>query len=228
MSLAVDTSRLIRFRALHATVAACVLLVASGGNPLLAEEFSFGALNRNYKDLVQELEPFQVGPASILVRSPQHVLRLVSHSARLIPSAAGGLDALLRVEFQGSGQIEADIEMTGLDTTVRDALVVPRQVLEIRGRLSVAQTEGGFLVRALELQPSIQVQIESELAARLFRICRPMGLVLVSLDCRELERSLTQLDVPLPQNESFFLADEEISAAEREALIRFLDLAEAE
>lgn len=218
----------IRPRAVCLAVLSCLLLGAAGSGPLHAEEFSFAALNRNYKDLVQELEPFQVGPATILVRSPQHLLRLVSHSARLTPSAAGGLDALLRVEFQGSGQIEADIDMTGLDTTVRDALVVPRQVLEVRGRLSVAQTEGGFLVRALELQPSIQVQIESELAARLFRICRPMGLVLVSLDCRELERALTLLDVPLPQNESFFLADEEISPAEREALIRFLDLAEAE
>ena len=203
-------------------------LVVDGARALRAEEFSFAALNRNYEDLVQELEPFEVGPATVLVRSPQHLLRLVSHSARLTPSAAGGLDALVRVEFQGAGRIEADIAMTGLNTTVRDALVVPRQTIEVRGRLSVAQTEGGFVVRALALQPSIQVQIESELAARLFRICRPMGLVLVSLDCRELERALTLLDVPLPQNESFFLADEEVSPSEREALVRFLDLAEVE
>lgn len=224
----VNESRRTRLHARCLLVVSWALLMGWDAPSAQAEEFSFAALNRNYKDLVQQLEPFQVGPASVLVRSPQHVLRLVSHSARLTPSAAGGLDAVLRVEFQGSGQIEADIEMTGLDTTVKDALVVPRQSIEVRGRLSVAQTEGGFLVRALELQPSIQVQIESELAARLFRICRPMGLVLVSLDCRELERSLTLLDVPLPKDESFFLADEEIGPAEREALIRFLDLAEAE
>lgn len=220
--------RTTRPRSVGLLIAVFVLASGSIAPSMHAEDFAFAALNRNYRDLVQELEPFQVGPASVLVRSPQHVLRLVSHSASLSPAAAGGLDALLRVEFQGSGQIEADIEMTGLNTTVRDALVVPRQIVEVRGRLSVAQTEGGFLVRAIELQPSIQVQIESELAARLFRICRPMGLVLVSLDCRELERALTRLDVPLPQDESFFLADEEISADERAALLRFLDLAEIE
>lgn len=220
--------RTTRPRSVGLLIAVFVLACGPIAPSVHAEEFSFAALNRNYRDLVQELEPFQVGPASVLVRSPQHLLRLVSHSASLSPASAGGLDALLRVEFQGAGQIEADIEMTGLNTTVRDALVVPRQIVEVRGRLSVAQTEGGFLVRAIELQPSIQVQIESELAARLFRICRPMGLVLVSLDCRELERALTQLDVPLPQDESFFLADEEISAEERAALLRFLDLAEIE
>ena len=193
---------------------------------VLAEDFSFGALNRNYTNLVSVLDPIEVGPATVVVRSPEHVLHLVSHSAQLAPAAAGGIDALLTVEIQGSGQIDADISMTGLNTTVHDALVVPRQTIEVRGRLSVATDEQAYVIRALELQPTIQIRIQSELATRLFKICRPMGLVLVALDCRELERSLTDLEVPLPTDRAFYLEFAELSADERARLDRFLDTAE--
>ncbi len=213
----------VRVGLLLGPVVALALLASA---PLVAEEFVFPALNRNYTNLVSELDPIEVGPAMVVVRSPEHVLRLVSHSAQLEAASDGGLDAVLTVEIQGSGQIEADISMTGLNTTVHDALVVPRQTIEVRGRLSVANGEQSYVIRALELQPTISVRIQSELATRLFKICRPMGLVLVALDCRELERSLTQLEVPLPSDRAFYFEYAELSAAERARFERFLDTAE--
>ncbi len=208
----------------------CVLLVgllllavlASAG-PALSEELSFARLNRTYTDVVSVLEPVEMGPARVTLRSPQNVVNLISHLARASASPLGGIDVVLVVEFQGSGLIEADVVMTGVDTTIKDALVVPRQSLEIRGRASVAKDETGYVVRAIELQPNVVVRIQSELASRLFRICRPMGLVLVSLDCRELERSLTMVEVALPQDQSFTLEFAELSDEERAAFDRFLD-----
>lgn len=214
-----------QLRLLRAAFAGLVL-IASMQAQALAEEFSFAELNRNYSNLVTQLDPIEVGPASVLVRSPEHVLRLVTHSARLGAASEGGIDAVLTVEIQGSGLIEADISMTGLNTTVYDALVVPRQTIEVRGRLSIASDESSYVIRALELQPSIKVRIQSELATRLFKICRPMGLVLVALDCRTLEQSLTDLEVPLPRDQAFYLEHSELSSAERAELDRFLDALE--
>ncbi|REJ74614.1 MAG: hypothetical protein DWQ36_16020 [Acidobacteria bacterium] len=209
-----------------------VLAAAGGAAAALAqrssvqvERFEFSRLDRSYDSIVDELAPVQVGPATVLLRSPSHRLDLHGHQVELVRGSAGdGLGAVLTLDVSGSGLLEADVSLGTVRSQLADELVLPRQEIRVVGRISVARGEEGYLVRPLELPEQIEVRIESRLARQLFVICRPMTLVLVNMDCVELERSLSRIRVPLPAaGDAYLLPYAEVSEAERLAFERFLD-----
>lgn len=187
-------------------------------------EFEFSQLNRSYDDVVDELAPVMVGPATVQLRTPSHTLQIHRHAARLVKGTAEGLGAALTLEVSGRGSIEADVSMGSVRTQLNDELTLPRQEISVVGRVSIASGEEGYVIRTLELPASVTVRIESRLARQLFLLCRPMGLVLVNMDCEALEDSLSNVSVPLPAaGSAYVLPYDELTAEERVAFERFLD-----
>ncbi len=210
------------------TILAATILVATGFGAIgfaaaAVSEFSFHRLNRTYEAFLTDLTPIEIGPATVKLRSPDHTLTLASNRASLAKAGDGSYDARLQIEFSGHGTIIADVTLGTLQTQIQDELTVPLQALELRSRVTVTVSPEGYTILPLELPSSVPVRIESRVAQRLFAICRPMALVLVSLDCALLERSLTLLDVPLPPaGEGYWLPAEELEPEERLRFESFL------
>ena len=185
--------------------------------------FTFDRLNRSFEGVVDQLAPVHVGPAEVVLSSPEHAFTLRRHVARLTPTPAGEHDVELEIAFSGWGLIEADVTMGTIATRLSDRVVVPAQSLAITAKARVERTEGGYLVTPTAVPPSVSVRIESQLARRLFSLCRPMGLVLVNLDCLALEAALSSIAIPLPApGSAYLLPDEELTELEREGLDLYL------
>ncbi|MEM1244996.1 MAG: hypothetical protein AAGA81_08040 [Acidobacteriota bacterium] len=192
--------------------------------PARAEEtFVFEKLNRAYSEFVQELAPIQVGGANVLLSSPQHSITLIRNQSVLHPAPEGGFLATVDLRLGGYGKLNAQVEMGSVATQLDDELALPAQSLVLRGRVDITEAAEGFWIRVLELPESVKVRIESRLAGKLFNLCRPMALVLVSLDCDLLEESLTNIEVPLPEpGETYLLPREELTDSEAKRLSAFI------
>ena len=200
------------------------LMLCASVVPATAEEtFIFSLLNREYSAFVQELAPVQVGAAQVLLSSPEHSVTMTRNITTLHPSPEGGHLATVDLRLGGFGVLNAQVEMGSMSTMLNDELALPAQGLTLKGRIEITPAEEGFWIRVLQLPPSVKVRIESQLARQLFNLCRPMSLVLVSLDCELLEDSLTNIQVPLPKpGETYLLPIEEVTAEEAAALRAYL------
>jgi hypothetical protein len=211
-----------------ARAAAVALVLAAWAAPVLAGptlEIFFRRLDRTYSSIVDRLAPIEIGPATVALRSPEHSLRILHHLATLEPDPAGGHRVAVEVRFAGEGRVEADVVMGAVASQLADDLVVPEQTLRLEGRAAIARVAEGYKVTALELPESIAVRIQSRLAGRLVGLCRPMALVLVSLDCGALEQALGVLHVPLPgSGAEYLLPAEEVEPDERARLDEYLRL----
>ncbi len=205
---------------------ACAAAFALAASAAVAEEtFVFQKLNREYTEFVQDLAPVNVGAARVLLSSPQHSITLIRNHTVLHPAPEGGHFATVDLRLGGTGTLNAQVEMGSVSTTLTDQLALPAQGLVLKGRVAITREPEGLWIRVLELPQSVTVRIESRLARQLFTLCRPMALVLVSLDCVVLEESLTNLEVPLPEpGESYLLPLEELTAKEAAALEQYLGL----
>lgn len=188
-----------------------------------AREFRFERLDRTYEAFITELAPVEIGPALVKLSSPEHSLTLVRHVARLEPLGRGEFLIDLEVRFAGVGALEADVTFGRIESHLSDQLAVPVQTLRLAGRVHMAAGAEGYLITVREIPAEVTVHIESALAQRLFGICHQMVLVLVNLDCVELEQSLTRVRVPLPgAGETYLLTYEELTEDERLTLDGFL------
>jgi hypothetical protein len=189
----------------------------------LGAEFEFARLNRTYSQFVDQLQPVVLGPVEVLLRSPQHRLELARHHATLEPAADGTHDIRLSIELSGSGTINAILRAAGLEGKLDDELVLPRQTLQMAGRIRLARSPAGYSIALVEAPPSVAVRIESQLAGRLVPLCRQMALVLVRFDCAALSDALSNVQVPLPgPGTEFALPIEELGPEEVKALDRYL------
>jgi hypothetical protein len=187
-------------------------------------ELSFRRLDRTYQSIVEQLAPIEIGPAHVSLRSPDHSLRILRHLARLTPDGTGGHRVALEVTFEGQGRVEADVVMGAVASQLADDLVIPEQTLALEGRVSIARDPEGYRVTALELPETATVQIQSRLAGRLVGLCRPMALVLVSLDCAALELALSSVAVPMPEpGAEYLLPAAEVEPDERALFDAYLD-----
>ena len=146
-----------------------------------------------------------------------------SHAVELTADPRGGHKIELELRFGGHGLIEAQVTLGKIESHISDELGVPIQSLLLVGRIEIDRSEGGYTITTIEVPEHARVRIESKLARQLFSLCRQMALVLVSMDCVELERSLTWLEVPLPTpGSSYFLPDRELTEPERLRLDDYL------
>lgn len=208
-------------------VASLVLALAAAPVPAQDETearvVSFERLNRVYESLIDDLTPVQIGPAQVLLRSPEHALTVSRHEATLRPGDDGVLETALELELAGSGRIDADITIGSLESRLSQELTVPRQTLRLEGAIKVRRSSEGYWITTVRMPEAAQVRIESELGTQLFSVCRQMALVLVALDCDAIERAVTLIRAPLPEaGGEYLIALEDVTPAERDAFDRFL------
>ncbi len=184
---------------------------------------SFERLNRVYEHLIDDLVPVSIGPAEIMLRSPEHALTVSHHAATLRPLESGVFEVALELEIAGSGRIDADVVIGSLESRLSQELTVPRQTLHLEGAITVRRAEEGYWITTERMPEAAQVRIESELGTQLFTVCRQMALVLVSLDCDAIERAVTLIRAPLPEaGGEYLIGLEDTTEDERKAFDRFL------
>lgn len=205
---------------------AVLLALAPGARAAEPEEpgfFQFESLNRSYEMDDSEVAPVRQGPVTIHLASPRNTLVIRSHSLTLRPLGDGSYRASVGVELMGSGDLTADLVTdAGGSSRLEDLVVVPRQRVELDGRVRFERVAEGWDVTALSLPPKIEIDIQSRLAGSLVTLCDQMA-VFLGLDCSGMERSLSRVEVPLPEPGSvFFLPEAELSREEAAAFEEYL------
>ncbi len=184
---------------------------------------SFERLNRVYEHLIDDLAPMRIGPAEVMLRSPEHAVTVIRHAATLRPVGDGVFEAGVELEIAGSGRIDAEVAIGSLESRLSQELTVPRQTLHLEGAVTVRRGEEGYWIVAERMPDAVQVRIESELGTQLFTVCRQMALVLVSLDCAAIERAVTLIRAPLPEaGGEYLIGMEDTTEEERRNFDRFL------
>ena len=229
-----NTPRTTARRGLLAALAAGLLLAAgaallgpaSAASPEVAPaRFSFDSLNRAYHLEDSDVAPVRQGPVTIHMTSPRNALILKDHSVTLTPHGDGSYLASVGIDLMGSGDLVADLVTdAGTSSRLEDVVIVPRQELRLDGRVRFARVPGGWDVTALSLPGEVELDIQSRLAGNLVSLCGQMA-VFLGLDCDGLDRSLSRVEVPLPEPGSvFFLPEEDLSPAEAAALDAYLGI----
>jgi hypothetical protein len=208
-----------------ASVGALAVL-ASGPAPLAqatpslateATRFEFASLNRTYVMEDSVMDPVATGGVTVAMTSPTSTLILRGHRLDLTPVGDGSYRARMAVDFMGKGALEADI-LTGdrLLSEMTDEVVVPRQEVELDGRISFLRTTAGWDITAHELPAQVTLDIRSRLIGQLYTTCASMG-VFLGLDCDGLDQSLSRVEVPLPKAGSVFELPAALLSAEEVA-----------
>ena len=198
------------------------LLIAASPAPPADQGIELTYLNQTYSDLEADLAPIQEGPLAIQLSSPSQQLTLHRNRLVLTANPGGAPDAWVEAEFEGEGDLVADIEGGTLTTQLRDRVVVPRQTVQKRGKVRIERDEESYLLHVLEAPPSVPVQIRSDLVGRLVGICKGMGLFAV-VDCVRFERALSTVNIPIRSDGQTVLRlpHARLSAADRAYLDRF-------
>lgn len=206
------------------TAGAVLLGPASAASPSATPaRFTFDSLNRAYQLEDSDVAPVRQGPVTIHMSSPRNSLVLKGHSVTLTPHGDGTYRASVGIDLLGSGDLVADlVTSAGTSSRLEDVVIVPRQEVRLDGRVRFARVPGGWDVTALSLPREVKLDIQSRLAGNLVTLCGQMA-VFLGLDCDGLDRSLSRVDVPLPEPGSvFFLPEEDLSPAEVAALDAYL------
>ncbi len=201
-----------------------IALLLLAGSPALAEDFSFPPLNRTYRDLVSDFAPLRQGPITLTLSSPNQTLTVERHLARLDRRPDGTYDGRIEIELQGKGWLIGDLDWSGTGTRFQDELRLLPQTVALTGRASVQRSPGGFTLKTLALPSTVKLKIASNLATEIVTWCdRAAILPWSGLDCRGLERSLTEVSVPLPPpGETYFLSDADLGPEGRARFEAFL------
>lgn len=180
-----------------------------------------GYLNRTWTDLAGEATAVREGPLSVRLRSPENRVTLHRNRIALAPRDGGDPDARIEAEFEGEGQLVADVGDGRFATTFTDRVSVPRQSLRVAGRARVTRDADAYHVTLVDGPASAPVEIRSDAIGRILRLCQEIGW-LAALDCGRLRQSLSTVDVPLGDRErTLRLPRERLGAEERAYLDRF-------
>lgn len=195
------------------------------GASLAPAVFEFPSLNRAYRMDDSAVAPVRQGPVTIFLSSPRNSFVLKAHSVTLLPLGDGTYRASVGVDFLGSGDLVADlVTQAGTSSRLEDLVVMPRQQVRLDGRVRFARVAEGWDVTALSLPRQVEIGIQSRLVGNLVTLCGQMA-VFLGLDCDGLDRSLSRVEVPLPEPGSvFFLPAGELTPAEAAAFDAFLGL----
>ena len=207
----------------RAVVSAVALIVASGAVALLAaatpapRELRFPSFNRVYSDVVGELAPFDLGGATVRLRSPSQLISVRDHVARVVALGGGRARGTLDIDLLGKGALVADVDFGGTVRELTDELILPPQHVTVDGVVRILRGVSGYRVIAEKLPASVPVEIRSRLVNQIESLCDGAAVLsLGAIDCGALQQSLEHPDVPLPaQGHEFFLADGDLTPSER-------------
>ena len=181
-----------------------------------------GYLNRTWTDLAGEANPVDEGALSVRLRSPENRVTVHRNRLVLVPRDGGDPDAQIEAEFEGEGQLVADVGDGRFATTFRDRVTAPRQSVRVAGRARVTRDADAYHVTLVDGPASAPVEIRSDAIGRVLRLCKEVGW-LAALDCGRLRGSLSTVHVPLGDGErTLRLPRERLGAEERAYLDRFV------
>lgn len=177
-------------------------------------------LNAVYKDLDGGLEPITQGPLTIRFSSPEHRLEVFRNRLWLRPAANGRIAVAAEVEFEGGGQLLADIEGAGVVQRFEDLVNAPRQTVFAQGEVTIDRQDDGYLFTVASRDGFVRVDVESGFAQQIQSLCGAMALMpMFSIDCAPLASALTRVGVPLPpEGTRMFLPSAWLTAEERQYL----------
>ncbi len=178
-------------------------------------------LNRVYQDLDSDLEPIRQGPIVIHVSSPEHRLEVHGNRLSLTANTDGTVDAVIEVDFEGGGQLIADVEGFGRFV---DRVEAPRQTVHVAGTVRLSRVESGYLITIVDSDPVVQLVIKSELADQIVGVCEAAALIpLISLPCGGVATALETVSLPLPAAGSqLLLPSAEMSGEEKATFDRYI------
>jgi hypothetical protein len=181
-----------------------------------------GYLNQTHTNLDVEIPPIREGPLAIQLSSPSHRLTLHRNLLVLGPSAGGEPDAWGEAEIEGAGNLVAKIEGGSMATQFQDRVIVPRQVVQLRGKVRVARNAESYTLRLVDGPPNVPVRIRSGVIDRCVAICNGLG-IFTAVNCGRLEKALSTVHVPLRSEETALrLPRARLTEGERAYLDRFV------
>ncbi len=184
--------------------------------------FEFEAYNREYVDLRTSTRWKREGAIQATLSSPAHRLTVRDHTVDLRPGPDGTYHARVRVNFSGEGDVVAEIGMAGAETRLEDHVTAPQQEIQVDARLRFTRVEGGYEIETVELQESVEVEIESRLGGQIASIC-DTALALLGADCSAVLAMFNSATIDLPEPGGvYFIPEEKLSRAERHKLDRYL------
>jgi len=127
------------------------------------QDFEFGRLNHDYRDVAGALEPTQAGPFRIDLSTPRQEVTLLRHRLRLARRDDGTHDAELRAEYRGRGRLVASASVLGFGQSFQDDVTLPGQALTLQARVRIARGRDGYLVTTVALPAEAEVLIQSRL-----------------------------------------------------------------
>jgi hypothetical protein len=184
---------------------ALALAVCALAAPLaLAEEpvperggIEIGYLNRTWTDLAGEAVPVEEGPLRVRLRSPQNRITLHRNRLALAPREGGDdPEARIEADFEGEGELVADVEGGRFSTSFTDRVSAPRQRVRVAGRARVTRDADAYHVALVDESATASVDVRSQAVARVLEFCEEVGWI-TGLDCGRLRRSLSRVQVPL-------------------------------
>jgi|GEM_PF-1665126 len=168
-------------------------------------DFEFPSLNRTYRMDGATMAPVQQGPLTIYLTSPRNALIVRGHTLELQPLGDGTYRGRMTVDLLGSGDLVARIDTgNGGGDPMKDTVVLPRQTVEVSGRVRFHRVPEGWEVTALALPEETEVTIQSRVINSLVTMCEQLAAFL-GLDCGGVGHSLTHVAVPLPPPGTVFL-----------------------
>ena len=121
-----------------------------------------GYLNRTWTDLAGEATAVDEGPLSVRLRSPENRVTVHRNRLVLVPRDGGDPDAQIEAEFEGEGQLVADVGGGRFDTAFRDRVTAPRQSVRVAGRARVTRDADAYHVTLVDGPASAPVEIRSD------------------------------------------------------------------
>lgn len=197
------------------------LLVAAAPTPPGDRGVELAHFNQTRTDLDVAPAPIREGPLAIRLSSPRN--RVTLHRNRLVlsPNPGGDPDAWVEAEFEGAGDLVADLQGGPMATQLRDHVVAPRQVVRLRGKARITRNAESYTLRLLEAPASVPVRIRSGVIDRCVAFCRGLG-IFAAADCGRLQRSLSTVQVPLDAEQTALrVPRSQLSATGRSYLDRF-------
>ncbi len=222
--MSVLISRVKRPVAILGIVLAVILLAEMPPTDLSAEALpstlELDYLNGVYEDLDSNLEPVRQGSLTIQFSSPEHRLTVHGNQLRLTAQGEGRVLAAFAVDFEGGGQLIADVSGIGRFT---DRVEAPRQRVKVHGTVRIARRQGGYLFTVESADPAVELEIQSGVADQIISACRAAAMIpFINLPCGGLETALAFISIPMPgPGEQFLLPSENLTADEAAFFDRF-------
>ncbi len=186
-------------------------------------DFVFDRLNQAYKDMAPKISEIKKGPLTIHLASPKQVIVLHEHVLTVSPLSDRIHSLRLQVDFDGEGDLVANIDLMGISGNLSDRFWIPRQKKEVMAEARIIKTDKGYEIKPIKLPKAVKVRIRTGLSNNLVDWCNGMSLLSPSfLDCQGIERSLTELTVPLHQDRTYFLEASSLTLEEEKSLGQYL------